>query len=729
MRVIVPTLPPSSLLSLQGDFASGSKFRETVVSDLKKAAKVMSRPPAWDERAIWQTDSVGRLKNLYPTPQEVAEFFGPLFSAAIVGNAPTLVVDVETSGDHQLASKLLCVGFGYESPEGPERILNVPFHQQHGARYWSPEHEEAVRYYVGAALAHVGITKCFHNGAFDTVVLWSHGFMVNGWRSDTMQAHHCIDSELPHNLGFVASRYLENRFWKDDVKGIGGWVDMDATTLRSYNLRDILVTSRIRPHLYAEITKQGLEDVYETELKCAQIMARATVRGVLIDTERRNSTKLDSKGKSVGLLPQLELQMATALADLRSVAGAGFDPMKPQQLRNLLFQQLKLPVVAETASGLPATGKEALMLLDVIADSDEQRRTLKNISLFRQAQKFKSTFVEGLTELGDGRFHPSWKLLTTSGRFGSSPNFQNLPKRIKRIFRAPPGRQLVGIDLSQAELRLIAFYANEPTLLEMYSKDINVHTVNATLLFRVRCPPEKKDHINPATENYLRHAVVKYLGLPVGAYDKMPVCPPKQWGSTRTLAKNAEFGQAYGAQVETVHSVLRSKRDPDSMELMFPTLALSEIQAINVLWRQKLRTGVVSFWGRIQEATKTAGLYRCPISGRIRRFRDGFKRNEMLNVPIQMGVASWMNECMVRIQDQFDAETGGDALIVQQVHDALTVDCDASYVQRAGQIMQETLSAPFKIHPDDQFVDAIGWHDHATLPADTPTSGTFLDEA
>jgi DNA polymerase I-like protein with 3'-5' exonuclease and polymerase domains len=1017
--VIVPTLHPGFLLRA-GD-EGFAKLEAVVRSDFEKARRLISAPKEWDERPIWETDSVGRLRWLYPTIDDVAEFVGPIHRYALEGRDPVLTFDVETSGEHQLDCKLLCVGMGYVDLDATvsagrpvRRVCNVPLLQPGGAPYWAAHDEWVIREYLKGLLSNPYITKSAHNGSFDTVVMWAQGIPVHGWREDTMQLHHCIDSELPHNLGFVGSRYTDGRYWKDDVKGGLGWLHMDATRLRSYNLRDVLVTNDIRAPMLAEAERLGVVETYREEVRVAQVMARATIRGVAVDLERRDSTQVDDKGKFVGLAPQLRKQMDDSLAALRDIAGPTFDPGKPAQLRWLLFDKLGFPVAKETKSGLPATDKEAFMLLDALADSDEQKQTLKSVTKWRQAQKFISTFVNGLEVLRDGRFHPSWKLLTSTGRFASSPNFQNLPGRIKKIFRAAPGYKLVGIDLSQAELRLIAYYANEKSLLEMYANDINVHTVNASMLFKVQCPPEAADNINPQTEAYLRRAVVEQLGMAPGSYDAFPVVPKAKWKPVRTLAKNYEFGcwlkttkvavldgrrgveikdikpgdmtwcwdgekyvptrikkawstgvkqcvrlvvkssggkrkvlectpdhriltrdgtmraaadlkpgdrlmpfrrwgggrgsyalidprndggraaehrwvmgatdpklhvhhadentvnnvpenleiltakahrnahndshaegarrqwardrerlirdltaarvaspkwqksirdprvverrmagirarnaarppkapcscgepslakglcracynreyrfkknhevvsvevgiigevwdlevehsahnfaledggvfvsnSAYGAIEETLYSVLRSKRDPDSNELLFPSITLSEVQGLRVVWK-RLRPGVLSFWEKICRATERHGMYVCPISGRVRRFRGGFKRNEMLNCGIQMGVASHMNKAMLIIQDIYDRETGGAAQVVQQVHDALTAEAPDEYAKRAGEVMLEVLSRDFAIHPVPGLDEAIPHWSSARLPADPALINDYLDK-
>ncbi len=91
----------------------------------------------------------------------------------------------------------------------------------------------------------------------------------------------------------------------------------------------------------------------------------------------------------------------------------------------------------------------------------------------------------------------------------------------------------------------------------------------------------------------------------------------------------------------------------------------------------------------------------------------------MVNAPVQTGVASHMNERTLEVQEIFDRETGGDCLIVQQVHDALNADSSNEYAQRCGQVMKDTLSRPRHDIPG---------HPNAVLPVDEITSGTHLDE-
>jgi DNA polymerase I-like protein with 3'-5' exonuclease and polymerase domains len=722
--LIIPTLHPVLLVMQGRDDDSQGKYEQTVLADLTKGQRLTRSLPTWDERLIHEKDPSGRPWRVFPTAAEVCWFFDRFYAAckrhpqAVIDGSLSLTVDVETTKDSPLLSLLICTGFGFLAPD-EEQVINVPTLSCGGTRYWSEPDEAYVRGMCKYVLADPTVPKVMHNKGFDCAVLFAQGMPVKGWVWDTMAAHHVWDGEMPHNLGFVGSLLTDGRFWKDDAKGDGGFLLVADITLRTYNLRDLLVTQRCQHQLHAKLKHLNLWALYLKQLRGIDIMTRASVRGMLIDEDRRTSTAIDAKtGKFIGLKPQLEKQRDDALVMLRQVAGsAAFDPGKPAHVSHLFFQQLGFPVVLTSEkTGKPKVDKEAMMLLELVATTRDQKVALRGVIEYRQAEKLLGTFITGLGKFvhpQTWRFHTQWKLLAVTGRWTSSPNAQNWGRRIKRMFRAAQGWKFVGVDLSQAELRYIAYLAADRDLLDMYAQGINVHTVNTALLFKIKCA-EPKD-TNPATEAFISGACKRLIGAD---YSTFPTPDKYQWKAIRTLAKGFAFGINYGAEAETVYRILRSKRDPDTNKLLFPHLLLSEVQALRIMWIKRLHPDIAIWWEDIQNAIRARGGYFCPISGRVRWFRGGFKRTEMLNVPIQMGVASWMNDALVEIQDTFDRETGGLAQVVQQVHDALNVESPEWYAKRCGEVMCEVLNRPFKL---------LGFP-AATLPADAALIGDYLDE-
>lgn len=723
---IVPQLHPAALLRGRSGDGSGNddnsmaRFEETTIADMRKALRLTRSSPQWDERAIWERDSVGRLKNLFPTADEVIEFCRSV-------RGQLCAVDVETNGETPMNSRLLCVGLA--SITG--RVLCIPFLSQHGVHYWSHYDQQRVRAALAELLADPATVKVAHNYIFDSIVLWSHGMpMVNC--ECTMQMHHVIDSELPMGLGFCGTRYLDIRYWKDDVKGDEGWLSLPDEILRSYNLRDCLVTLQLVPIFMDRLRQLGLVGLYREELQVAGIMGRASVRGLPIDFDRRDLYEFDEwvqnkKSKQWelkrvrGLGPQLVEQMNSSLAMMRALAGdPTFDPLKPTALRQFMFGRLQLPIVKMSKSGVhPSTDREAMVLLALAADKPEQRAGIKALADFKSAHKAKSTFVDGLgrAALADGRLHVFWKLLSATGRLMSTPNAQNFSKRIKRIFGytqrlGPSGRKLVGVDLKQAEMRGIAYLAKHQRLLEMYERDLNVHTFNAMLALHVRPAPGHKD-LDAATEAYVNLEASK-MTLDPKNFIEMPDGP---WGATRTLMKKDGFGRNYGADDDTVFRIERSDRDPETNELLFPTLQRSDVQANGIVWA-RMNPWTRQWWEDVQREVKLQGFHKCPVSGRIRWFRAGFKRTEILGHPNQTLIASIVNKRTIEIQATFDRETGGEALIVQQVHDAVNSEVPDGYEDRSGQVMVDAF---------EQRV-ALPGYPNAYFPADKPTVGYHLDE-
>jgi hypothetical protein len=379
-------------------------------------------------------------------------------------------------------------------------------------------------------------------------------------------------------------------------------------------------------------------------------------------------------------------------------------------------------MVKRTEKGNPSTDKDAMVLLSLHAKEGPQTRALRHLVRWRKADKMINTwagvysperddFEGGFHVLEDGRLHASWKNLTTTGRLASGgPNMQNFNIAIQKLLTCEEEADLVGLDLSQAELRVMAYLSSDKDLLYAYRQGLDVHTINTTLLFECRNPGA---NTNPQTEKYLERECLKRLGV---EYESLPVLPPAQWKSARTLGKNFVFGDNYGAMPETLFDVLRSKRDPETDEPLFPDLELGTVEACKLMWEQ-IHPAIPNWWASNILDIETRGYYRCPVSGRIRWFRGGFKRNELLNTPIQTMVASHMNR-LNTVCDQLQQATGDESMVVVQVHDMVGAECLKKWTKMTGEVMFEVLSAPFDL-PNVK---------GCVLPPDKPKVGRYLNE-
>jgi len=111
---------------------------------------------------------------------------------------------------------------------------------------------------------------------------------------------------------------------------------------------------------------------------------------------------------------------------------------------------------------------------------------------------------EGWRHPGDGRLHCTFnQLLAETGRSSSSkPNAQNLPqdKEVRECFIADPpdsfspeGYDIITIDLSGAELRIIAELAQAKSWIMAFAKGQDVHSVSTEILYPEKWPALKEN--------------------------------------------------------------------------------------------------------------------------------------------------------------------------------------------------------------------------------------------
>ncbi|XP_073467017.1 DNA polymerase nu [Aquarana catesbeiana] len=173
-------------------------------------------------------------------------------------------------------------------------------------------------------------------------------------------------------------------------------------------------------------------------------------------------------------------------------AGEKFRLTSSKELREVLYGKLHLHLKCKTKlprtnlCHFPSTAEPALHLL-------KDLHPLPRIILeFRQIQKIKSTFVDGLsTCMTKGCISPTWNQTgTVSGRLSAKhPNIQGVSKLAvqfekkqkvpgedreiitinpRSVFVSSKGHAFLAADFSQIELRLLAHFSSDPELLKLF---------------------------------------------------------------------------------------------------------------------------------------------------------------------------------------------------------------------------------------------------------------------
>ena len=184
----------------------------------------------------------------------------------------------------------------------------------------------------------------------------------------------------------------------------------------------------------------------------------------------------------------LEARMRVCEEQIYLLSQKTFNINSPKQLQEVLYQDLKLPILAKTPGGQASTAEA------VLEELSYQFELPKIILEYRSLGKLKSTYVDklpGQINPHTGRVHTSYhQAVTSTGRLScSDPNLQNIPirtpegRKIRRAFIAPESYQIVSADYSQIELRILAHLSQDPGLLKAFSLGDDIHRNTAAAVW------------------------------------------------------------------------------------------------------------------------------------------------------------------------------------------------------------------------------------------------------
>jgi len=330
------------------------------------------------------------------------------------------------------------------------------------------------------------IEKIGQNIKYDLIVLRRHGIEIKNIVFDTMIASYLLNPNIRrHNLDDMALDILSYDTIKyDDIAGSG----RNRTTLdnvapeqiRDYACEDADITLRLHEKLLHEIGKNKLEPIInEIEIPLIPVLARMEEAGIAIDASYFKK-----------LSKQFEKKIAGLEKAIHTEAGQEFNINSTKELQFILFEKLQLPKGKKTKTGYSTDQS-------VLEELRELHPMVQSLLDHRKYSKLKSTYVDALPELihpETGRIHTSFnQTIAATGRLSSNePNLQNIPIReeegraIRRGFVPAKGCELLSLDYSQIELRIMAHYSQDEALMEAFIKDdIDIHRRTAASLFGI----------------------------------------------------------------------------------------------------------------------------------------------------------------------------------------------------------------------------------------------------
>ena len=390
-----------------------------------------------------------------------------------------------------------------------------------------------------------------------------------------------------------------------------------------------------------QLAGAGLEEVFANlELPLVPVLSSMEDRGVRVD-----------KKAFADFLAEVQTDLDKLTLRIHEIAGRVFNIRSSQQLSDVLFTVLDLPKAGKTKGGAISTSQESLEKLS------GKHPVIEAILEYRKLEKLRSTYLEPLPALADAasRIHTTFnQTATATGRLSSSnPNLQNIPvrghfgARMRACFTAAPGNLLVSADYSQIELRVLAHLSGDPTLLEAFRNNEDIHSRTAGLLYDA-----------PIEE----------------------VTP-----DMRRNAKTINFGLIYGMGAQKLSQELH--------------ISMKEAKAFIERYFERL-SHLKEFYDAIEAEAKEYG-YVCTMTGRRRFTPDILSQNNQLrsqarrqaiNTRIQGSAADIIKIAMIAVEN--DAELRSlEARLLLQIHDELLMEAPEDKAKEAGQRLADIMGS------------------------------------
>ena len=250
----------------------------------------------------------------------------------------------------------------------------------------------------------------------------------------------------------------------------------------------------------------------DLDLAVQPILEKMSKTGTLMDLGFLNKLGADLKSR-----------LAKIEKEIYSKVGHQFNLNSPKQLSQVLFDELKLPVVRKTKTGRSTDEATLRELIDA-------HLVMPLLLEYRQLFKLVSTYIDALPKsvAEDNRVHSTFNVEgAATGRLSSQdPNLQNIPIRgqmggeIRKAFIAPKGKTLLAADYSQIELRIMAHLSDDPNLKKAFQENLDIHSAAASKIFKVSLEKvTKEQRMVGKTMNFATlygqgpHALSRQLGI------------------------------------------------------------------------------------------------------------------------------------------------------------------------------------------------------------------------
>lgn len=598
---------------------------------------------------------------------------------------------------------------------------------------------------------------------------------IDAWEHDTMQLSFVMDENIQSkDLASLTRIWIPPLAgYSDEFEQTVNYAHMDEVEhekIMHYGVADTDTTFRLTRRLVPDAMQdQRHYNCYERiQMPALRMFVDVERRGIQIDVPAlRAFSKVMVKAeeeKYQELIEAVDGEIKQEFFQPKNKNRYGLSFTRDALVIAQLFEHpkgLKLEPKMLTPTGLPSVStKNHLPYF-------EEEMWVANFIEWEKMQKLLTTYigVEAHTEVkkkrngeeyeinvgatgiwqyiaSDGCIRPSYMLhRTVTGRTASNdPNGQNFPKRgdlameYRKIFIPHEGYSFLEVDLSQAELRIAAWMANEKNMIRLYKEGEDIHAATGAAIAGIDLAKFKKgqkddrmlldcanewpgsgaylQRLNPGSRSNPKYGSVK-------AYMK----------NLRQQAKAVNFGFLYGmgwkkfmAYAKTTYQVEVTETEAKKMRETF----------------FKLYPGLVRWHGEMREFVRANAFVRS-VHGAKRHLQDIYSVDEMIrgsterqaiNSPVQRFASDLALMGAIRLHRDLRRRGGDDCFITAFIHDAVIVEVrkgkEKEFAQYLKWYMESCpLQAWFNIKPplplladvsccEKNLGDVDEWHD--TIP-------------
>jgi len=571
--------------------------------------------------------SLDKLKTGKPNYTELFRLFKTLEFKALLKDLPvvsdTKEIGLTAAGEKELKNLL-----------SPGSELYLYGHDAKALAFWAAGtffRVESAASSLKAVLEDPKIKKVSHDLKKIKLALNRQNIRLEGMFFDTMIAAYLLNpSESDYSLTDLAWSHLGKSLKADSLD----------------NGQAVALILELKPKLEKQLSEKKLEKLFaQTEMPLVEVLAQMEIDGIKIDS-----------GLLSKLSRELETRLSGLIAQIYDLCGCQFNINSPKQLRDVLFEKLKLPVVKKTKTG-PSTDEEVLRKLALT------HKLPAKLLEYRQLTKLKSTYVDALPQMADpstSKIHASFNQTgTETGRLSSSnPNLQNMPtktdlgRRIREsVIAFSKETCLLSCDYSQVELRILAHLSGDQTLTASFRENKDIHCKTASLIYGV----EEKD----LTEEMRNFAKRINFGIVYGL---------SAYGLSRDLDIGVEQAQGF-------------------IDAYFATYQKVKEYIARQISKAEEEGFVTTILGRRR--------YLPDIKNKNQAIRQ-FAQRQAVNTPIQGSASDLIKLAMVDIHKEIKEKRSGSKMIMQ-IHDELVFDVEKKELKNFSAMVKEKMETVLEL--------------------------------